>query len=217
VWSVQLKKLTLRHSPDDSTPLPLSDTYPSRYNIRPTQAVPVIRNTSPGQIELVSWGIIPYWDKTGKKTIINARKDSLEKPTFRKSFYERRCLILADGFYEWMKLDDQKAKRPYRFLLKSEQPFAFAGIWKEGEEGKERQCAIITTEPNRIVGKVHNRMPAILKPEVEADWLDLDIMPEQALEILQPYPDGEMKDYEISTLINSPANDTPKIIESVTL
>jgi putative SOS response-associated peptidase YedK len=125
--------------------------------------------------------------------------------------------VLADSFYEWMKPDDQKVKRPYRFLLKSEQPFAFAGIWKEGEEGKEMECAIITTEPNGIVGKVHNRMPAILKPEVEADWLDLDITPEQALEMLQPYPDGAMEDCGISTLINSPVNDTPKIIESVTL
>lgn len=144
----------------------------------------MIRNTSPEQIEIVSWGIIPVWDKTGKKTIINARKDSLEKPTFRKSFFERRCLVLADSFYEWMKVDGQKAKQPYRFLLKSEQPFAFAGIWEEAEEGNVPHCTIITTESNGIVAPVHNRMPVILAPEVEGEWLNLDTPPEQALELL---------------------------------
>ncbi|MDQ3818680.1 MAG: SOS response-associated peptidase, partial [Acidobacteriota bacterium] len=127
---------------------PPSFDFSSRYNISPTQEVPIIRNTNLKQIELALWGIIPVWDKTGKKTIINARKDSLDKPTFKKSFYERRCLVLADSFYEWMKVDGKGAKRPFRFLLKSEEPFAFAGIWKE-EEGKEPHCAIITTEPNK--------------------------------------------------------------------
>jgi putative SOS response-associated peptidase YedK len=194
-------------------------TYPRRYNIRPTQAVPVILNTNPKQIELAEWGIVPFWDKTGKKQIINARKDSLEKPTFRKSFYERRCLVLADSFYEWMKAPGQKVKRPFRFLLKSEQPFAFAGIWteQEDEEGKEPHCAIITTEPNRIVGQVHDRMPAILKPEAEAEWLDLDTSPEQALELLAPYPDGQMMAYEVSTVVNSPSHDMPEAIKPVTL
>src|SRR5918912_4384125 len=116
----------------NAEPQPVTDA--SRYNIAPTQDVPVILNTSPRQIELAHWGIIPAWDKTGKKTIINARKDSLEKPTFRKSFQERRCLVLADSFYEWMAVPGQGAKRPFRFLLKSERPFAFAGIWRE-EEG----------------------------------------------------------------------------------
>ena len=196
---------------------PPSDSYSIRYNIRPTQAVPVIRNTNSQQIELVSWGIIPFWDKTGKKTIINARKDSLEKPTFRKSFYERRCLALADGFYEWMWINDQKAKRPYRFLLESEQPFAFAGIWNEDREGNKLYCAIITTEPNKLVSPIHDRMPAILKPQAEAEWLSLDTTPQQALELLQPYQDAEMRAYEVSKLVNSPANDIPKVIKPVTL
>jgi putative SOS response-associated peptidase YedK len=172
--------------------------------------VPVIRNVRPNQIELASWGIIPVWDK--KKTIINARKDSLDKPTFKKSFHERRCLILADGFYEWQKPDGAGPKRPFRFVLKSEEPFAFAGIWREDEEGDEPCCAIITTEANSLVRPVHDRMPAILLPEVEADWLNLDTSPEQVLELLQPYPDSEMKAYEISRLINSPANDSPDVI-----
>lgn len=95
--------------------------------------------------------------------------------------------MLADGFYEWMRVDDQKAKRPYRFLLESEQPFALAGIWNEDREGDERHCAIITTEPNKLVSPIHDRMPPILKSEAEAEWLSLDITPKQALELLQPY------------------------------
>jgi putative SOS response-associated peptidase YedK len=197
----------------NAEPPPMSEA--SRYNIAPTQDVPVIRNTNPHRIELAHWGIIPAWDKTGKKTIINARKDSLDKPTFKKSFYERRCLVLADSFYEWRAVPGQRTKRPFRFLLKSEQPFAFAGIWRaqEGEEGNEAYCAIITTEPNKIVAQVHDRMPAILKPEAEAEWLNLDTTPEQALELLQPYPDEQMEAYEVSTLINSPANNTPDVFK----
>jgi putative SOS response-associated peptidase YedK len=189
----------------------------SRYNIAPTQDVPIIRNTNPHQIELAHWGIIPAWDKTGKKTIINARKDSLAKPTFQKSFHERRCLVLADSFYEWLTLPGQSRKRPFRFFLKSEEPFAFAGIWREqdGEEGKEAYCAIITTEPNNLVRKVHDRMPAILRPEAETGWLSLDTSPEQALELIRSYPDEEMQSYEISSLINSPANDKAEVMNSL--
>ena len=189
------------------------DTFRKRYNVRPTQAVPVILNTRPGRIELARWGITPAWDKTGKKQIINARKDGLGKPTFKKSFNERRCLVLADGFYEWAQVPGQSRKRPFRFVLKSEGPFAFAGIWREqeGGEGAEPHCAIITTEPNALVGKVHDRMPAILRPEAEGDWLSLDTPPEQALELLASYPEGEMRAYEVSTLVNSPAHDTPEV------
>jgi putative SOS response-associated peptidase YedK len=196
---------------------PPTESYPGSYNISPTEVVPVILNTNPKQIELARWGIIPSWDKTGKQPIINARKDSLEKPTFRKSFRERRCLVLADSFYEWMKTDGQTAKRPFRFLLKSEEPFAFAGIWTKQEDGESDQphYAIITTEANRIVGQVHDRMPAILKPEAERGWLDLDTSLDDALELLQPYPDHEMRAYEISTLINSLAHDALEILKPI--
>lgn len=192
--------------------------YPRRFNIRPTQDVPVILNTRPGRIEIVSWGITPAWDQTGKKRIINARGDSLDKPTFRKSFHERRCLVLADGFYEWAQLPGQSRKRPFRFVLRSGAPFAFAGIWREQEDdgGKEPHCAIITTEPNALVGKVHDRMPAILRPEAEAEWLSLDTTPEQARELIRPYADEEMRAYEVSTLVNSPAHDTPEVLKPVT-
>lgn len=113
-----------------------------------------------------------------------------------------------------MAVPGQKGKCPYRFLLKSEEPFAFAGIWNEtkGEDGSEPRCAIITTEPNTLVRKVHDRMPAILSPEAEAEWLNLDTPPEQALELLQPYPDNEMKGYGVSMLVNSPSNDMPEVL-----
>lgn len=122
--------------------------------------------------------------------------------------------MLADSFYEWLTVSGQGRKRPFRFFLKSEEPFAFAGIWREEEE-KEAYCAIITTEPNRTVANVHDRMPAILLPEAEAEWLDLDTTPEQALELIRPYPDEKMQDYEISTLINSPANNTPDVLRPI--
>lgn len=184
-------------------------SYPKRYNIRPSQPLVTILNTDPEQMVLAQWGIVPFWDKTGKKQIINARADSLEKPTFKKSFLERRCLILADGFYEW-KAESSKSKIPYRFTLKSEEPFAFAGIWQEKDD--EPQAVIITTDPNKIVEPIHNRMPAILKPEYEQEWLNPDLQDEQILELLQPYPDKKMKDYIVSTLVNLPRNDTLDVI-----
>lgn len=187
-------------------------SYPKRYNIRPSQPLVTILNTDPEQMVLAEWGITPFWDKTGKKQIINARKDSLEKPTFKQSFLERRCLILADGFYEW-KAESSKSKTPYRFILKSEEPFAFAGIWQESED--EPEAVIITTDPNKLVESIHNRMPAILKPETEHEWLNPDLTPEQALELLQPYPEKEMQNYIVSPKVNLPKNDSPEIIKSL--
>jgi putative SOS response-associated peptidase YedK len=185
-------------------------SYPKRYNIRPSQPLVTILNTDPEQMVIAQWGIVPFWDKTGKKQIINARKDSLEKPTFKKSFLERRCLILADGFYEW-KAEGSKSKTPYRFTLKSEEPFAFAGIWQE--DGEDPSCVIITTDPNKLVEPIHNRMPAILQSGAEKEWLNPDLEPEQALNLLRPYSDNEMRSYSVSTMVNLPKNDVPSIIE----
>jgi putative SOS response-associated peptidase YedK len=186
-------------------------TYPKRYNIRPSQPLVAILNTDPEQMTIAEWGIVPFWDKTGKKQIINARKDSLEKATFKQSFHERRCLILADGFYEWKAVPGQKTKIPYRFVLKSEEPFAFAGIWQEKDD--EPQAVIITTEPNELVGEVHNRMPAILRPETENEWLNPDLEPDQALGLLQTYPASKMSAYPVSTLVNMPRNDSVEVIK----
>lgn len=121
----------------------------------------------------------------------------------------------AGSVYEWLPVPGGRGKRPFRFFLKSEGPFAFAGVWNEKGEGEGPCCAIITAEPNAVACKVHDRMPAILLPEAGADWLNLDTTPEQALEMIRPYPDGLMKAYEISTLINSPASNTPDMLKPI--
>jgi putative SOS response-associated peptidase YedK len=186
-----------------------------RYNVRPSQSIPLIFNTEPDQIDYALWGIHPFYDKTGKMFLINARNDSLSKTTWKKSLQERRCLILADGFYEWKKTENGKI--PYRFEMKNKQPFAFAGLWQEEKDksGKEApHSVIITTEPNKLVADVHNRMPAILTPENEKEWLNPDIGVDEALKLLRPYPEKEMIAYPVSILVNSPKNDIVQIIES---
>ncbi len=122
----------------------------------------------------------------------------------------RLYLIRVPGFYEWKVIQGQKAKVPYRFTLKSEEPFAFAGIWQD--EADEPHAVIITTEPNALVGEVHNRMPAILKRNAEQEWLNPDLDVGQALELLQSYPDKEMRAYAVSTLVNLPRNDSVEVI-----
>lgn len=189
-------------------------TYPVRYNIRPGQQVPTIFNNSPKEMNLGYWGFIPHWAKGPSDAIINTRKDSLAtKATFKDSFEHRRCLILADGFYEWAKGGTQKT--PYRIVLASGEPFAFAGIWKPGKSQELNEVSIITTEPNSEVAKIHNRMPAILQPDIEREWLRDDLSDKDLLEILLPYPTNEVKIYEISRLVNSARNDMPEIIEPI--
>ncbi len=187
----------------------------SRYNIRPSQPIPTILNTDPEEIVYTQWGIHPFYDKTGKMFFINARNDSMIKPTWKKLIQSQRCLILADGFYEWQKQPDSKLKVPFRFELKSKKPFAFAGLYQfEEHQGVVvPHSVIITTEPNMLVEDVHNRMPAILIPNFEKDWLNPDIETEEAIEMLTPYPAKEMVSYPISTLVNKPSNDTEDIIK----
>jgi putative SOS response-associated peptidase YedK len=146
---------------------------------------------------------------------INARNDSMIKPTWKKMIQEQRCLILADGFYEWQKQPDSKLKVPYRFELANKGPFAFAGLYQyelDNNGSKIPHSVIITTTPNEVVENVHNRMPVILTPESEKDWLNPDISTEEAINLLRPYPAIEMVSYPISTLVNSPANDHPDIL-----
>ena len=192
---------------------PPRDIFLPRYNARPSQMLPAILNIDPGQIVFTKWGIVPPWAKTPSQQVINARAESLtEKPLFRKSFEERRCLVLTDGFYEWAKLKDG-SKAPFRFELKSKEPFAFAGIWQEDLKTGEPEFAIITTEPNKLVEKVHNRMPAILRREDEKSWLNPDLGDNQLKEMLKPYSEKLMESYMISTMVNSPRNDSKEIIK----
>lgn len=191
----------------------------SRYNIRPSQLVPTIINTDPDEIIHTVWGIHPFYDKTGRMFLINARNDSMTKPTWKKLIQEQRCLVLADGFYEWQKQPNSKIKIPFRFELKDMEPFAFAGLWQyeEDEEGtKVPHSVIITTAPNKVVEPVHDRMPVILTKDHEKEWLNPDTDADQAIGLLKPYPAKEMTSYLISTALNNPRNDSAEIIEPAT-
>ena len=194
------------------------DFFTPRYNAAPSQSLPVILNTEPEIIKPLEWGIRPKWLKqvANKEGLINIRVENLsEKPTFRKDLNSHRCLVLADSFYEWKKTT-AKQKTPYRFQLKTGEPFAFAGLWEvnEDEDGQEIETfAIITTESNKLVEKVHNRMPVILPKEQEKVWLESDMRADELISLLKPYPADQMKMYEISNRVNHTAEDVPEIIE----
>lgn len=182
--------------------------YKPRYNAAPSQLLPVIFNTEPGCIEMARWGIMPVWWKR-KDGLINIRAETLiEKHTFKKDLENRRCLVLADGFYEWQKTE--KIKQPYRFTRKDKEPFAFAGIWQsniiEGE--KVDTFSIITTTPNKVTEPIHNRMPVILAAQEEMKWLE-----QGDIDLLDPFPAEEMEAYKVSAVINSPAKDMQSLIE----
>ena len=193
-------------------------TQPVRYNIAPTQPVWALVHTDGPKIVALRWGLIPSWakDKAIGNRMINARSEGIEeKPSFRRALRKRRCLVLADGFYEWKK--EGKSKVPHYIRLKSGEPFGFAGLWEmwSAPSGERIQsCTIITTTPNALMAEIHNRMPVILARNVEAQWLDPDIEdPQQILPLLSPYPEDEMEAYAVSTVINSPRNDVAACIE----
>ncbi|UCF29428.1 MAG: SOS response-associated peptidase, partial [Chloroflexota bacterium] len=198
------------------------EDFPPRYNVAPTQPVAVVPNDGTNRLDFFNWGLIPFWAKDPKigSRLINARSETIaEKPSFRGSFKYKRCLILADGFYEWQKQPGSKTKIPMYIHLKDRAPFAFAGLWdswnsKDGSEIKS--CTIITTQPNELVEQIHNRMPVILSPEGYAAWIqEGENDPELLKSLLHPYPSEEMAAYPVSTKVNSPQNDTPEVIISV--
>lgn len=198
---------------------PPADLVP-RYNIAPTQPVAVIPNAPERRLELFQWGLIPSWAKDPKigNKMINARAETLaEKPSFRSALKRRRCLVVADGFYEWKKDGTRKqGKQPMYITLADGRPFAFAGLWEVWRNPADeliKTCTIITTEPNELLAEIHNRMPAILPPEAYDKWLtpgDLDAA--QALPLLSPYPAGRMRAVPVSTLVNSPAVDSEQLV-----
>lgn len=161
-------------------PVQLEFEFEPRYNIAPSQQVPVvIRQNGDNRLHMLRWGLIPYWAKDmsiGNK-LINARAETLEeKPSFRKSLEQKRCLVLADGFYEWK--SEGRVKRPYRFTLQDGGTFAFAGLWDSwlSPTGQRiNSCTIITTTPNKLMEPIHNRMPVILPQNMESVWLDENV------------------------------------------
>jgi putative SOS response-associated peptidase YedK len=180
-----------------------------RYNIAPSQPVAVVANDNRYELDFFQWGLVPSW--------INARAETLaEKPSFRTAYRRRRCLILADGFYEWQSDPGRGAKTPYYLRLSSGAPFAFAGLWEDWhapDGSRLLSCTIITTEPNELVASIHNRMPAILPADDYDTWLSPDDEPAQKLQpLLRPYLPGDMIAYPVSRVVNNPANDIPECI-----
>jgi putative SOS response-associated peptidase YedK len=190
---------------------------PTKYNIAPTQEVlTVVNNGSENQVHVMKWGLIPFWAKDPKigSRMINARAETVvEKPVFREAFSKRRCLVLADGFYEWQKTPEGKA--PMRIVLKSGEPFGFAGLWatwKSADGQSVNSCTIITTTANSLMEPIHDRMPVILSREAERDWLDVANTDTGELrELLVPYAASEMEAYRVPALINSWKNESPDV------
>ncbi|MES3517223.1 MAG: SOS response-associated peptidase [Natronomonas sp.] len=205
----------------------MSFEFEPRYNAAPSQSLPVITSESPETIQRLEWGLIPEWAESDGGAHINARAETVdEKPAFQSAYESRRCLVLADGFYEWSRSGD--GKRPHRVSLIDDEPFAMAGLYERwrpdtlqtglgafagdgptGEADPRETFTIITTEPNGVVEPLHHRMAVILDPDEESAWL------EGRSVSLDPYPDDRMRSYPVSTAVNDPSNDSPELIEPV--
>ncbi len=202
--------------------LTLPKQMPPRYNIAPTQPVAVVPNDGRHVLDFFVWGLLPSWSKdpTMGSRLINARAETLaEKPSFRAAYRRRRCLVLADGFYEWRKEPGpggEVRKTPVYVRMKSGEPFAFAGLWETWNSPQGDlvlSCAIITTAPNDLMAPIHNRMPVILPPDAYEEWLaPAEQEPSRLNRLLRPYPSEAMETYAVSTLVNSPANDVPECL-----
>jgi putative SOS response-associated peptidase YedK len=189
-----------------------ADLAPS-YNLAPSQEIVIINDEGVRQLVQCTWGFVPSWAKNfsiGNK-MINARSETVaEKPAFRSAFKKKRCLVIADGFYEWK--TEGKRKFPMYIRLKSKEPFGFAGlynVWKAPDGNQLCTCTIITTEANEAVKHIHDRMPVILPRDKEDIWIDPTTEDTEALVgILKPYPSEEMEAYEVSTKVNFPQHNT---------
>jgi len=194
------------------------DDLTPNYNCAPSQLLPVITNDKSIGFNFFRWGLIPFWAKDisiGNK-FINARSETiLEKPSFRNAFRQRRCLVPADAFYEWKQ--EVKEKIPYRIFLKNQNIFSMAGIWEKCKLPNGETIfsfAIITTQPNTLMTKIHNRMPVILDKKGEDLWIN-NTDEKELTNLLKPFPAEQMTAYRISNLVNSPRNNSPKIIEPI--
>ena len=199
--------------------------FTPRFNVAPTQPVAVVRR-SPGEAEperelvWLRWGLIPSWAKDPAigNRMINARAETVaEKPAYRAAFRRRRCLVVADGFYEWARAG--RPRQPYFIRMRDDRPFAFAGLWESWQgpdEGPVESCTLLTTEPNELVEPIHNRMPVILAEGDYPQWLDPAVQrPDELAPLLRPFPSDQMTAEKVSTYVNSPAHDDPRCIERV--
>ncbi len=191
---------------------------PPSYNVAPTQQVAaVLEEDGRRRLEMLRWGLVPSWadDPEIGARMINARSETApEKPSFRSAFRRRRCLIAADGFYEWKR--ENGGKQPYYFRMQDGRPFAFAGLWeswKKGGEGTLRTCAILTTRANSALSGIHDRMPVILPSDAYDAWLDPDADREELGELMIPYEGDDLETYPVSRFVNSPRNNDERCIE----
>jgi len=192
-----------------------------RYNVAPTQSVPVIVNPDGDRVlDAFQWGLIPAWAKEPgiANKLINARAETLaEKPSFKQALVRRRCLIPADGFYEWKR--EGATRQPMLFRRADGDLFAFAGLWEEWRQPDGtplRTCTIVTTTPNELAAQVHDRMPAILRPEDESLWLDgMPANVPDLLQLLRPYPADRMEVFAVSRRVNAPAIDDPTLLNPI--
>ena len=192
------------------------DDFIPRYNIAPSQDIlTVVEGASAREARLLQWGLIPSWSKEAKG-IINARVETIEdKPSFKESFERRRCLILADGFYEWER--NGKISQPYYFQMKDGAPFAFAGIWDRWRSGDRSitSCAIITTTANELLAQIHTRMPVILRPESYDLWLNENSRAADLKDLLVPFPATEMTSHPVGYDVNDVKNDGEGLLSEV--
>lgn len=220
-------RYTLQASPEElarqfSVEVEDPSLFKPRYNIAPSQNVAVVRlkpDTSQRELVRLRWGLIPSWAKDPRigNQMINAKAETVAtKPSFRSAFRKRRCLIPADGFYEWQQQGRQK--QPMYIRLRDRRPFAFAGLWErwEPKDGEPvESCTIVTTEPNEFMRLIHNRMPVILAPPDYDIWLDPTVQQTETLQaMLMPYPPESMEAYPVSRLVNNPRNDIPQCVET---
>lgn len=193
-----------------------------RYNMAPTQAAPVvIMDGGRRSMLAMQWGLVPSWarDHTIGARMINARVETVaEKPAYRTPFRRRRCLVPADGFYEWQKRNGSTSKQPYRFVISNGSPFAFAGLYEQWEGADASfllTFTILTTEANAVVAPVHARMPLILSPAVEAQWLDPKVQDPQAVHALLSEPGPQLQGYPVSSAVGNSRNDDPSLVDSI--
>ena len=196
------------------------DQYAPRYNVAPSQAILAIPNDGRNAADFFLWGLIPSWAKDASigSRMINARGETLaEKPSYRGVYKYKRCLIPADGFYEWKAQVGSKAKTPYFVHFKDGQPFAFAGLWDEwhaADGAALRTCTIVTTAPNQLMAPIHDRMPVILQPQDYDQWLDpAPRTPDSLQHLIAAFPAEEIEAYPVSALVNSPSNDRAECLQ----
>ncbi len=200
-----------------------SNDLVKRYNVAPSQLALVLTDDKPYELQMFRWGLIPSWAKEASigNKMINAKSETVfEKPSFRNLIKKRRCLVISDGFYEWKPLPS-KHKQPYRIGLKGDELFAFAGLWDIWIDKSSGEMiptfTIITIAANQLVNPIHDRMPVILNKEDESKWLSANVDAKAINEMLQTYPESEMKAYPVSELVNSPRNDSEEIIAQIAI